>query len=42
MEKKKTFKVFSLKLARLLLENGYRCLEVLPQKDKPWFNVYGF
>lgn len=42
MKQKKTFKVFTLKLARLLLENGFRCVEVLPSKEKPWLNVYGF
>ena len=37
-----TYKVFTLKLARQLIEKGFNCIEVLPNRDKPWLNVYGF
>lgn len=37
-----TYKVFTLALARLLIDNGFICVEVKPNREKPWLNVYGF
>lgn len=37
-----TYKVYTLKLAHKLIQEGFRCVETLPNKDKPWFNVYCF
>ena len=37
-----TYKIFSLALARLLSKNGFICVEVKPNREKPWLNVYGF
>lgn len=38
----KTYKVFTLKLADKLRKQGFRIVDVQPNKDKPWFNVYCF
>lgn len=37
-----TFKVFKLQAARELTKQGFQILEVMPNRDKPWLNVYGF
>lgn len=39
---KKTFKVFSLKVAAELRKQGYRIQAITPNRDKPWLNVYEF
>lgn len=41
-KEKQTYKVFSLKLAQLLCNQGFHVLETLPNKQKPWLNVYVF
>ena len=38
----KTYKIFTLKLAHKLIQNGFKCVETLPNKEKPWLYVYGF
>lgn len=38
----KTYKVFTLKLARLLCEKGFIVIGTLPNAQKPWLNVYLF
>lgn len=37
-----TFKVFKLSVAHQLTKMGFNIIEVVPNKDKPWLNVYGF
>lgn len=37
-----TFKIFKLSVARALIEQGFNCIEVKPNREKPWLNVYGF
>lgn len=38
----KTFKIFNLAFAKKLIDKGYKVVEVKPNRDKPWLNVYGF
>ena len=38
----KTYKIFTLKMARALIDQGYKVVETLPNKEKPWLNVYCF
>jgi hypothetical protein len=37
-----TYKIFKLDLARQLIDAGFFCVEVNPNREKPWLNVYGF
>lgn len=39
---KNTYKVFTLKLANELRKLGFRIVDVQPNRDKPWLNVYCF
>lgn len=36
------YKVFTLKLARRLCEQGFQIVGTLPNAQKPWLNVYLF
>lgn len=38
----KTYKIFSLKLARKLTDRGFKLVGTLPNKDFPYLNVYCF
>lgn len=38
----KTYKIFSLKLAKLLCDDGFQVINVIPNRQKPWLNVYLF
>ena len=38
----KTYKIFTLKLAHFLTQRGFRIVGTLPNKDKPYLNVYEF
>lgn len=38
----KVYKVFSLKLANLLCSQGFKVINVEPNRQKPWLNVYLF
>lgn len=42
MSKDNIFRVFTLKLARKLCEEGYRNVGTEPNAQKPWLNVYLF
>lgn len=35
-------KVFSLWIARELCEQGFKIIEIEPNRNKPWLNVYTF
>jgi hypothetical protein len=37
-----TYKVFSLALARQLIDMGFFCVEVIPNRNQPWLNVFCF
>ena len=37
-----TYKVFTLKLARLLCEQGFIIVGTAPNAQKPWLNIYLF
>ena len=34
--------IYSLRLARYLIDRGFRCEGVTPNPRKPWFNAYLF
>lgn len=38
----KTYKIFTLKLARELCEKGFKIVGTIPNIQKPWLNVYLF
>lgn len=38
----KTFKIFTMKLARELGLRGFKCVATEPNRKAPWFNVYLF
>lgn len=38
----KTFKIFKLSVANALIKKGFKCIEVKPNREKPWLYVYGF
>ena len=38
----KTYKIFTLKVAHYLTQKGFRVVGTLPNKDKPWLNVFEF
>lgn len=38
----KEYKIFSLKLARELCEQGFKIITTEPNREKPWLNVYIF
>lgn len=38
----KTFKIFTMKLARELGLRGFKCVATEPNRKVPWFNVYLF
>lgn len=42
MTKNNTYKVFTLKIAKQLCDEGYRILGTVPNAQKPWLNVYLF
>lgn len=37
-----TYKVFTLKLARILCDRGFTVVGTAPNAQKPWLNVYLF
>lgn len=37
-----TYTIFKLDIAKKLIKCGYRCIDVKPNRDKPWLNVYKF
>lgn len=41
-QSKVTYKVFSLKLANLLCNDGFKVVNIEPNRQKPWLNVYLF
>lgn len=34
--------IYSLRLARYLIDKGFRCCGTMPNPGKPWFNAYLF
>lgn len=34
--------IYSLRLARYLIDRGFRCAGTVPNPQKPWFNAYLF
>lgn len=34
--------IYSLWLARYLIDQGFRCLKTIPNPYKPWMNAYQF
>lgn len=34
--------IYSLYLARYLIDNGFRCLKIIPHPHKPWMNAFQF
>lgn len=38
----KTYKIFQLNVARELTHKGFHLEKVVPNKEKPWLNVYCF
>lgn len=34
--------IYSLRLARYLIDKGFYCQEVVPSPHKPWLNAYAF
>ena len=34
--------IYSLRLARYLIDKGYYCAGTVPNPQKPWFNAYLF
>jgi hypothetical protein len=35
-------KIFTLKMARYLIEKGFLCINVKPNPKQPWYNMYEF
>lgn len=42
MTKINTYKVFTLRLAKLLCDEGYKIVGTAPNSQKPWLNIYLF
>lgn len=38
----KTYKIFTMKLARKLCLIGFKCIATEPNRNAPWLNVYLF
>ena len=37
-----TFKIFKLSIAKALVNKGFHLEETVPNREKPWLNVYCF
>lgn len=42
LKQNKPFKIYTLKLARVLCEQGFRMIGTEPNREKPWLNVFLF
>lgn len=36
------YKIFTLSLARALIDKGHKVVMIMPNRNKPWLNVYCF